>query len=76
MHTLPRRAFGQNPLQGPAVHVQPAGGLGYIMIAQFVDALDVFPADAVSRHWILRGRGFGVGAGEEGFDDVFDIGRL
>ena len=58
------------------MHVQSTGGFADIMVAELVDALDVFPADAVSRHWILRGRGFGVGAGEEGFDDVFDIGRL
>jgi len=25
---LPRRALGQNPLQGAAVHVEPPGGFG------------------------------------------------
>ncbi len=46
------------------------------MVAQLVDALDVFPADAVGRHRVLGRRGAFVLRGGQGADDVFDIGRL
>ena len=57
---LPRRALGQNPLQGAAVHVEPARGFGNVAAAEFVDALDVLPPHAVGRHRIFRRLGLDV----------------
>ena len=55
-----RRALRQDALQRAAVHVQAARGFRHVLAAEFVDALDVFPAHAVGRHRIFRRRGFGV----------------
>ena len=40
--TLARCAFGQDALQGAAMHVQPSRGFGDVAVAHFIDALDVF----------------------------------
>src|SRR5450432_2467104 len=51
---LPRRALGEDALQGAAMHVQPTRGFRDVAVAHLVDALDVLPADAVRRHRIDR----------------------
>jgi len=69
------RALGENALQCAAVHVQPAGGFRDIMIAQLEDALDMLPADPVSRHRIFR-RGRLVAWRQKRLDHIIGIGRL
>src|SRR5512145_2200397 len=59
-----RRAFGQDALQGAPVHVEAPRRLADIVAAQFVDALDVLPADAVGAHRVFRRLGLVVGRGE------------
>src|ERR1700760_3680809 len=71
-----RRALGQDPLQGPAVHVEPARRLRDVAIAHFIDALDVFPAHAVRRHRVLRRLGFFRAGRQQCSDDVIGIGGL
>ena len=46
-HALSRRAFRKNALQRATVHVEAARGFRDVVVAQLIDALDVFPADAV-----------------------------
>jgi hypothetical protein len=48
--------FIQNALQRSAMHLQSPRGFRNITITLFKDALNVFPPDAVSRHWIVRWR--------------------
>ena len=50
---LTRASFGQDALQGAAVHVQPSCGFRHIAIAQLIDPLDMFPAHAIGAHWIF-----------------------
>jgi hypothetical protein len=69
-------AFGQDALQRAAVHVEATRGLGNVVAAEFVDALDVFPANAVSRHRVFWWFRFFIGRREQRFDDVFGIGRF
>src|SRR5690606_18880768 len=40
-------ALGQDALQGAAVHVEAPRCLRHVATAQFIDALDVLPADTV-----------------------------
>jgi hypothetical protein len=61
---LPRRALGEDALQGAAVHVEPPRGFGDVAVAHLVDALDMFPAHPVRRHRIVRQLGFLVAAGQ------------
>ena len=58
------RALGQDALQGATVHVEAAGSLGDVAVAQLIDALDMLPADAVGRHRIFRRRRLVTLAGE------------
>ena len=48
-----RRALGEDSLQGASVHAQTPRGFRDVTTAQFIDALDVFPADAIRCHRIL-----------------------
>ena len=41
-----RRALEEDSLQGASVHAQTTRGFRDVTTAQFIDALDVFPADA------------------------------
>jgi hypothetical protein len=43
-----RGALGENALQGAPVHVEPPCRLRHIAVAQFIDPLNVLPANAVS----------------------------
>ena len=51
-----RRPFRQDPLQGAPVHVQPAGGLGNVAVAEFINPLDVLPSNPVGTHRVLGRR--------------------
>ena len=70
---LPWRALGQNTLQGAAMHVEPPRGFGDVAIAHLVDALDMFPADTIRRHRIMRQFGLLGAAGEQGGNDIVSI---
>jgi Uncharacterized protein conserved in bacteria len=74
--TLPRRALGQNALQGAAMHVQPPRRFRDVAVAHFVDALDVLPAHAIRRHRIVRQFGLLGAAREQGRDDIVGVGGL
>src|SRR5215831_2097134 len=73
---LLRRALGEDPLQRAAVHVEAARSLGNVAAAQLVDALDVFPAHTIGRHWMLGRRRLAPVDGEQRIDDVVGIGGL
>ena len=71
-----RGALGKFPLQGAAVHVEPARGFRNVAAAQFIDALDVFPAHAVRRHRIFRRPNLLMVDRQERGRDVVGIDRL
>src|SRR3569833_2154643 len=68
------RALGEDALQGAAMHVEAARGLGDVAITQLIDALDVLPADAIGRHRILgRGR-LALASREQRVDHIVGVG--
>src|SRR5579864_4482028 len=73
---LLRRAFGEDALQGAAMHVEAARGFRNVAAAQFVDTLDVLPAHAVRRHRIFRRLDLSVVEREQRGSDVVGIDRL
>ena len=69
---LLRGALGENALQRAAVHAQAAGGFRHVAVAQFVNPLDVLPANPVGRHRMLGRRGLGLPAGHQrGINGVY-----
>src|SRR5262249_33128983 len=73
---LLRRALRQDPLQGTPVHVETARGLRHVAPAQLVDALDVLPAHAIGRHWILRRLDLAAVEREQRGYDIVGVDRL
>jgi hypothetical protein len=55
------------------VHVQTPRGFRDVTTAQFIDALDVFPADAVRRHRILWRFSFATVRHKQGAANVIGI---
>src|SRR6266436_4660901 len=51
---LSRCSLCQDALQGTAMHVQPTCRFRNVAVAHLIDALDVLPAHAIGRHWIVR----------------------
>src|SRR6266704_3362420 len=73
---LPRRALCQDALQGTAVHVQPTCRFRDVAVAHLIDALDVLPAHAICRHWIVRQFGLLGTACQQCRDNVVGVGGL
>ena len=67
---LPRRAFGENALQGAAMHGEAARRLGHVAAAQFIDPLDMLPAHAIGRHRVFRKFRLVMGDGHQGVVDL------
>src|SRR5262245_35253388 len=74
--STPRRVLGEDPLQGATVHLEAAGSLRNIAIAEFEDSLDMLPADPVGRHRVFGGLGGPVLMGEQRALDRIGIGRF
>jgi hypothetical protein len=73
---LLRRALGEDALQRAPVHVEAARGFRDVPIAQFVNALDMLPADAVGRHWIFRRLDLSAVEREQGRGNIIGVDRL
>jgi len=68
--------FGRNPLYGAPLHMEAASSLRHVAAAHFIDVLDVFPADAIGRHGMLRRLGLAALQREQSRDDVGRIRRF
>ena len=55
------------------MHAQAARGLRDIVVAQLVDALDMLPADAISRHRVFRRRRQIAPTGQQRGSDIVGI---
>ena len=58
------------------MHIKAARRAGNVTVAKFIDALDVFPANASRRHRIVRRLGLGAIQCEQRRCDVISIGWL
>ena len=71
-----RRALGEDALQRSTMHAETPRGFGYIVIAQFIDALDMLPANAIGRHRVFWRFGSSAFAREKRLFDVIGVGGL